>query len=45
MGFYVTSVVSTMDDCMGLGAKISNSEIRDTDNAGGDGCRIYTDAT
>ena len=36
MGFYDTSVVSMTDVCIGLGANISNSELRDTDMVDGD---------
>ena len=36
MGLYVTLVVSTIDVCIGLRAKISNLEFRDTDLDSGD---------
>jgi len=36
MGLYVTSFVATTDVCIGLGANISNSELRDTDMVDGD---------
>ena len=36
MGLYITSALSTIDVSIGLGAKISNSELRDTDMVGGE---------
>jgi len=36
MGWYITSVVSTIDVCIGLGAEMSKSELGDSDMFGGD---------
>jgi len=36
MGLYITSVVSMTDVSIGLGANISNSELRDTNIVGSD---------